>query len=194
MNRIESDRKGLIPMTQTNILVLVGSLRAQSVNRQIAEVAVANAPDGVAVRIHEGLADIPFYNEDLDGGAGVPEAAAALRAAAGRADAILAVTPEHNGTIPAVLKNAIDWLSRPYGDSAIKDTPVAVIGGALGRYGGTWAHDETRKSFGIAGANVNESITLSVSWRELGDRAPAEHGPLVADVEQAVAKLAAEVG
>ena len=72
------------------------------------------------------------------------------------ADAVLVVTPEYNGSVPGVLKNAIDWLSRPFGDGAIKGKPLAVVGAAHGRYGGVWAHDETRKSFGLAGARVVE--------------------------------------
>ena len=77
------------------------------------------------------------------------------------------VTPEYNGSIPAVIKNAIDWLSRPFGDGALKGKPLAVIGGSFGQYGGVWAHDDTRKSFGIAGARVVESIKLSVPFETL---------------------------
>ncbi len=138
-------------MADIKVLALVGSLRAASVNRQIAELAAETAPDGVAVTVFEGLGDVPFYNEDIDG-TDAPAAAAKLRGAVAEAHAVLVVTPENNGTIPAVLKNAIDWLSRPYGRSAVAGKPLAVIGAALGRYGGVWAHDETRKSFGIAGA------------------------------------------
>ena len=69
--------------------------------------------------IHESLGNIPFYNEDIDVEGQVPAAAAALRAAANEADALLLVTPEHNGTMPASLKNAIDWLSRPFGAGAL---------------------------------------------------------------------------
>ena len=83
-----------------------------------------------------------------------------MRAAAADADAVLVVTPEYNGSIPAVIKNAIDWLSRPFGNGALKGKPLAVIGGSFGQYGGVWAHDETRKSFGIAGARVVESVKL----------------------------------
>ncbi|GAA0990469.1 NAD(P)H-dependent oxidoreductase [Subtercola frigoramans] len=149
-------------MTDTSILVLVGSLRAGSTNRQLAEAAIGVAPEGVALTIFEGLSDLPFYNEDIDVEGSVPAAAAAYRAAVAAADAVLVVTPEHNGTIPAVLKNAIDWASRPYGASPISGKPVAAIGSAFGQFGGVWAHDETRKSFGIAGATVLEEIKLSV--------------------------------
>ena len=179
---------------EVQILALVGSLRAESVNRKIAELAADVAPDGVTVRIYPGLGDLPFYNEDLDTAGAVPAAATALRAAAAVADAALVVTPEYNGSIPAVLKNAIDWLSRPLGAGALKDKPLAVIGGALGRYGGVWAHDETRKSFGIAGPRVVEAIKLSVPLRSLDGAHPAEHDQLVADVREAVGRLAAEAG
>ncbi|WP_156688427.1 NAD(P)H-dependent oxidoreductase [Mycobacterium sp. Marseille-P9652] len=189
-------------MPQTNsditILALVGSLRAGSINRKVAEVAAAVAPEGVRVVVFEGLGDLPFYNEDIDPAMGVdvaePAPVAALRAAAAEAHAALVVTPEYNGSIPAVVKNAIDWLSRPFGNGALKDKPLAVIGGSFGRYGGVWAHDETRKSFGIAGARVVESIKLSVQFKQLEGREPAEHAELVQNVRDAVGKLAAEVG
>ena len=137
-------------MSEITILTLVGSLRTASVNRQLAELATQLAPPRVHVELYEGLENLPFYNEDLDTPE-PPPAVAALRVAAAAADATLVVTPEYNGTIPGVLKNAIDWLSRPFGASALQGKPLAVIGAALGRYGGAWAHDETRKSF-VAGA------------------------------------------
>jgi len=180
-------------MTDYKILALVGSLRAASVNRQLAELASGSAPDGTSVVVYPGLGDLPFYNEDIDN-EDAPAAVAALRTAAAEADAALVVTPEYNGTIPAVLKNAIDWLSRPYGDGALKDKPVAVIGAALGQYGGLWAHDETRKSFGIAGPRVVESIKLSVPISSLDGKHPRENGELVAALGEVVGKLAAEVG
>lgn len=146
----------------TKVLTLVGSLRAGSVNRQLAETAVLNAPEDVDVIIHEGLGTIPFYNEDIDVEGSVPEAAAALRAAAASSDALLLVCPEYNGTMPAVLKNAIDWLSRPFGTGAVSGTPSAVIGSAFGQFGGVWAHDDARKSLGIAGALLVEDVRLSI--------------------------------
>jgi NAD(P)H-dependent FMN reductase len=146
----------------TRILALVGSLRAGSYNRRLAEAAAKNAPEGIDVEIFEGLGEVPFYNEDLDRPSDVPSSARALRAAVQRADALLVVTPEYNGSLPAVLKNAIDWTSRPHQGGAITGKPVAVVGTSNGRYGGVWAHDDTRKTAGIAGAHVLEAIALSV--------------------------------
>lgn len=186
-------------VTGIKILALVGSLRAGSVNRQIAELAAEMAPEGVTVTVFDGLGEVPFYNEDIDDAMNsdleqAPAAAVALRTAAAQADAALVVTPEYNGSIPAVVKNAIDWLSRPFGDGALKDKPLAVIGGSMGQYGGVWAHDETRKSFGIAGARVSDAIKLSVPFRTLGGQAPADSAELSENVRDVVGKLAAEVG
>lgn len=179
-------------MAPTTILTLVGSLRAASVNRQLAELAKETAPDGAVLTIYQGLDAVPFYNEDLDGDT-PPAAAVALRAAAEQADAALIVTPENNGTIPAVLKNAIDWLSRPWGAGALKDKPVAVIGAALGQYGGAWAHAETRKSIGIAGSRVIDSIELSLPIGTLDGKHPRENTEVVSAVRDAVGELAAAV-
>ncbi|WP_406816529.1 NAD(P)H-dependent oxidoreductase [Mycobacterium sp. M23085] len=180
------------------ILALVGSLRAASINRQIAELAAAVAADDVTVTIFEGLGELPFYNEEIDDAMNTdaPPLApvAALRAAAADADAALVVTPEYNGSYPAVIKNAIDWLSRPFGDGALKGKPLAVIGGSFGQYGGVWAHDDTRKSFAIAGARVVEAIKLSVPFKTLEGKPPAEHAEVSANVRDVVGKLAAEVG
>jgi NAD(P)H-dependent FMN reductase len=183
-------------MPDIKVLTLVGSLRAASINRQIAELAVEVAPDDVTVTVFDGLGELPFYNDDIDSADNandVPASVTALRAAAADADAALVVTPEYNGTIPAVIKNAIDWLSRPFGNGALKDKPLAVIGGSMGRYGGVWAHDETRKSFGIAGPRVVETIKLSVPFQSLNGQHPRDHAELVSNVRDVVGKLAAEV-
>jgi NAD(P)H-dependent FMN reductase len=179
-------------MSDLKVLVLVGSLRAASVNRQLAELAVDSAPDGVSLRLFDRLGEVPFYNEDIDND-DVAESVIALRQAAAEADAALVVTPEYNGSIPGVLKNAIDWLSRPYGNGALKDKPLAVIGAALGQYGGVWAHDETRKSFGIAGPRVVEDLRLSVQTTTFDGKHPRENAEVAAKLRDIVGKLAAEV-
>jgi NAD(P)H-dependent FMN reductase len=176
------------------LFALVGSLRAGSHNRQLAEVAVQHAPRGVEIELYEGIADLPFYNEDIDVEGSVPEAAARLRAAAASADGFLLFSPEYNGTMPAVLKNAIDWLSRPYGDSALKGVPVAVVGTAFGQYGGVWAQDEARKALGIAGANVLADATLSVagSITRFADTHPVDDAEVVEGLNKVLLRLSGE--
>ncbi|WP_175410474.1 NAD(P)H-dependent oxidoreductase [Streptomyces sp. TRM64462] len=163
------------------IVALVGSLRAGSHNRQLAEAAVGIAPEGATVELFEGLADLPFYNEDIDTEAALPEAAARLRAAGAQADAFLLVVPEYNGTMPAVLKNAIDWLSRPYGAGAIAGKPVAVIGTAFGQYGGAWAQAEARKAAGVAGGTVLEGVELAIpgSVTRFAETHPADDAEVI---------------
>jgi NAD(P)H-dependent FMN reductase len=148
--------------TPTSVLVLLGSLRADSLNRRIAELLRDRAPEGVSVTIAEGLHEIPFYNEELDGDA-VPAPAARLREQVAAADRVLAVTPEYNGTMPAVLNNALDWLSRPYGQGAITGKPFAAIGATPTPYGGKWSHDDARRSAGVAGAHVLADVVVSQS-------------------------------
>jgi len=178
------------------ILALVGSLRAGSHNRQLAEAAVKLAPEGAEVVLFEGLADIPFYNEDVDVEGTVPAAAAKLREAAQAADGFLLFSPEYNGTIPAVLKNAIDWLSRPYGAGAFGGKPVAVIGTAFGQYGGVWAQDEARKAVGIAGGKVLEDVKLSIpgSVTRFAETHPADDAEVAAQLAEVIAHIHGHAG
>ncbi len=150
----------------TRIVTLVGSLRVDSLNRRIAEALRDQAPDGVLVEIAEGLHELPFYNEDIDTDL-VPAPAQALRALVAGADAVLAVTPEYNGTMPAVLNNAIDWLSRPYGLGALTGKPFGVVGATPTPYGGKWAHEDARRSATVAGAVVVDAALVSQSALEV---------------------------
>jgi NAD(P)H-dependent FMN reductase len=147
----------------THVVVLLGSLRTESYNRRIAQRLQAEAPEGVTVDIATGLADLPFYNEELDTEGGLPAAARALREEVAAADRVLAVTPEYNGTMPAVLNNAIDWLSRPYGVGALAGKPFAVVGATPTKFGGKWSHEDARRSATIAGADVVPDLVLSHS-------------------------------
>ena len=169
----------------TNVTVLVGSLRADSVNRKFAETLAALAPEGVNLTIAENLDQIPFYNEDLDGD-NVPAAAHALREQVANADRVLVVTPEYNATIPAVINNAIDWLSRPYGVGAVVGKPLGVIGVTPTPYGGKWAHEDTRRSAKIAGAHVVENVSLSQSSLEVDVLTDEQ---VLASAQQALATL-----
>src|SRR5919205_588125 len=182
-----------VHMSKSTVLALVGSLRADSHNRKLAEAIQLNAPDSIDIVIHESLGNIPFYNEDIDVEGQVPAAAAALREAAGQADALLLVTPEHNGTMPASLKNAIDWLSRPFGAGALAGKPTAVVGTAFGQFGGVWAQDEARKAVGIAGARVLEEAKLAVpgSMVRFAETHPKDDAEVVEQIKGLFDALAA---
>jgi NAD(P)H-dependent FMN reductase len=180
-------------MSKSTVLALVGSLRADSHNRKLAEAIQLNAPEGIEIVIHESLGNIPFYNEDIDVEGQVPAAATALREAAGQADALLLVTPEHNGTMPASLKNAIDWLSRPFGAGALAGKPTAVVGTAFGQFGGVWAQDEARKAVGIAGARVLEDAKLAVpgSMVRFAETHPKDDAEVVEQIKELFVALSA---
>src|SRR5579862_1765544 len=137
------------------ILAVSGSLRAGSYNTSLLRAAVEAAPEGVEVELFEpsGIADLPLYDQDLDGG-DVPAAVEHLREAWGSADAILFSTPEFNGSVPGGLKNAIDWASRPRLEAALTNKTVAVVSASTGQFGGMWAQADLRKILGIAGARV----------------------------------------
>jgi NAD(P)H-dependent FMN reductase len=174
------------------ILALVGSLRAGSDNRRLAEAAVKLAPNGVAVEIFDSLADVALYNEDIDL-PGVVAAADRLRAEVQSADALLLLTPEYNGTMSAALKNAIDWISRPFGAGVISGKPVAVIGASHGQYGGVWAHDDARKSARVAGANVLDDLKLSVpaAHTRFASAHPVDDEEIAATMPEILTSLAA---
>ncbi len=150
-------------MSHIRIAVLVGSLRADSVNQKLAELLRDQATDGVTLDLVDGLAGLPFYNEDLDNGPALPASAVALRERVAAADRVLVVTPEYNGTMPAVVNNAIDWLSRPYGQGALTAKPFGVVGTTPTPYGGKWSHADALRSASIAGAVIVEDVTVSQS-------------------------------
>ena len=110
-----------------NVLVLVGSLRAGSTNRQLADAAIGHLPTGVEGTVFARLAELPHYSEDLDHDDELPQVARDLREAVADADAVLLVTPEYNGSLSSAVKNAVDWVSRPRGAAAIAGKPAAVI-------------------------------------------------------------------
>ena len=143
------------------VLGISGSLRRDSHNTKLLRAAgeLAEA-HGAVFEVFDGLKSIPPYDEDDDVGGG-PEAVARLREAIAEADAVLFATPEYNSSIPGVLKNAVDWASRPLATSALRNKPVAVIGASTGMFGAVWAQAELRKVLGAAGARVTE-VELAV--------------------------------
>jgi chromate reductase len=135
------------------VLAIPGSLRRASHNRALLRAAAELAPAGVEIELYDGLAGVPPFNED-DEGPATPAAVLDLRARIGAADAILIATPEYNSSVPGVLKNALDWASRPYGVSALVGRPAAVMGASPSPFGATWAQAELRKVLAASGALV----------------------------------------
>jgi len=119
-------------MNSAKIMAIVGSLRKDSVNRMIAEAAMASAGDGVGFNIVD-LGDVPVYNGDLEA-AGVPDSVSDLHEQMAAADGLLIFSPEYNGSFPAVTKNAIDWLSRP--PQSWEGKAIAMVVASPGPRGG----------------------------------------------------------
>jgi chromate reductase, NAD(P)H dehydrogenase (quinone) len=143
------------------VLGISGSLRRDSHNTKLLRAAgeLVEAR-GAEFEVYDGLKAVPPYDEDDDVGTG-PAPVAELRQAIAGADAVLFATPEYNSSIPGVLKNAIDWTSRPLATNPLRNKPVAVIGASTGMFGAVWAQAELRKVLAAAGARVIE-VELAV--------------------------------
>ncbi|MDQ3162582.1 MAG: NAD(P)H-dependent oxidoreductase [Actinomycetota bacterium] len=143
------------------ILAISGSLRDDSHNTELLRAAAAVAPDGVELELFDGLKDVPPYDADDDVRGDQPFAVGRFKGALREADAVLISTPEYNSSIPGVLKNALDWASRPLVESPVRNKPVAVLSSSTGMFGGVWAAAETRKVLGALGARTLDD-TVSV--------------------------------
>jgi chromate reductase len=126
------------------ILGIAGSLRRNSYNRAALRAAQQLVPEDATLDIIE-IDGIPGFSQDDE--RQPPAKVVELKKRIREADAVLIVTPEYNYSIPGVLKNAIDWASRPYGDSALTDKPVAIMGASAGRIGTARAQYHLRQVF-----------------------------------------------
>jgi chromate reductase len=145
------------------ILAISGSLREGSYNTSLVRAAVELAPDNVEIEIYDRLGLLPPYHQDVDQvGTEPPEPVRDLRSRVATADALFIATPEYNGSIPGVLKNAIDWASARHRGSALRNKTVAIAGATTGAYGAIWAQQDLRRILGIAGARViNGEVPLA---------------------------------
>jgi len=133
-------------MFTKKIAVIIGSLRKDSLNRVFAQEVIALAPPSLALEIVE-ISGLDLFNEDLEGpGLNAPPAWARLRARVAPMDGVLFFTPEYNRSVPAVLKNAIDIGSRPYGASIWAGKPAAIVSVSPGATGGFGANHHLRQS------------------------------------------------
>ncbi len=138
------------------VLGISGSLRRDSLNTALLRAAAERLPAGAEWSEFERLGEIPPYDADFEAGP-VPGPVRELRKAIRGADAVLIATPEYNHSIPGVLKNALDWASRPAGQSALNGKPAAAIGASTGMFGAIWAQAETRKVLAALGGRVVEA-------------------------------------
>ncbi|HEU0013345.1 MAG TPA: NAD(P)H-dependent oxidoreductase [Longimicrobium sp.] len=120
---------------EIRVLGMAGSLRAGSYNRALLASAVELAPGGMRLEAWDGLRDLPFYDAGLDTDEQRPAAVVDLKRRVAEADGVLVVTPEYNASVPGVLKNAIDWASRPGHRSPFAGKPVGMMGAANGLAG-----------------------------------------------------------
>jgi chromate reductase len=139
-------------MGQVKILGFAGSLRRGSYNLGLIRAAAELAPAGTAIDLFE-LGDIPLFNQDIEE-LGDPPAVAAFKQAIAGADALLVATPEYNHCIPGVLKNALDWASRPRVTSPLRDKPVAILGASSGPGATARAQANLREAFVFVGGIV----------------------------------------
>ena len=143
------------------VLALSGSLRAGSHSTALLRAAAARAGDDLDLILYDGLRAIPPFDEDVEREGLEPAAVAHLRSALADADGVLIATPEYNGSVPGVLKNALDWASRPFATNPLRGKPVAVISASTGSFGGLWAQNDLRRILGTLGARViDESVTV----------------------------------
>ena len=127
------------------VLGIAGSLRRDSYNKRLLRAAVELAPAGLEIEVWDRLRELPPFDQDQE--ADPPDVIQALKAGIAAADGLLIVTPEYNYGVPGVLKNAIDWASRPSGGSPLVAKPVAIMGAAPTNFGTVRAQLSLRQSF-----------------------------------------------
>jgi chromate reductase len=175
------------------ILGISGSLRAGSYNTKLLRAASELLPPDVDFELWDGLKAVPPYDED-DDVQPAPAGVAALREAIARADAVLFATPEYNWSVPGVLKNAIDWASRPLASNPLRNKPVAVVGASTGAFGAVWSQAELRKVLSATGARVLEhEVAVGRAPTRLEDEGRLVDGELREQLGDVVAALVAEV-
>jgi chromate reductase, NAD(P)H dehydrogenase (quinone) len=138
--------------TPLHFVVLLGSLRRASYNAAIARALPALAPPGVTIAPLGSVGDFPLFNADVQA-EGFPPAVVAMGEAIGKADGVIIVTPEYNYSVPGVLKNALDWISR-LSNQPFQGKPVAIESGSMGGYGGVRAQHHLRQSLVYLDARV----------------------------------------
>jgi NAD(P)H-dependent FMN reductase len=162
-------------MSRPNILVLAGSTRTHSVHRKLARELVSTLQSAGAEAIFADLRDftLPLYDGDLEEAQGRPATALALKELAREADGFVIASPEYNGSYPAVLKNAIDWMSRPDpGErhlAVFRGKPAAIVSATPGPHGGARGLKQLRELLGMIGVDVAAQVGIPQSGAALDE-------------------------
>jgi chromate reductase, NAD(P)H dehydrogenase (quinone) len=174
------------------VLGISGSLRSESHNSRLVSALGDLVPAGVELVEWDQLRALPHYDQDLEGD--VPQPVEEWREALREADAVVIATPEYNSSLPGVLKNALDWASRPYATNPLRNKPVAVIGASTNDYGAMWARADARRILGRIGARVVEQEHgVPQAAAALGDDGlspDSEHREALAGVLEALVEAA----
>lgn len=145
------------------LAIIVGSLRRDSINRKLAKATAALAAKDFTIDWLK-LDDVPMYNGDLE--ADLPASVKRIKDQIKTADAVLLVTPEYNRSIPPVMKNAVDWASRPYGASVWGGKPVAIMGVTPGAIGTAAAQQHLRNVLAAVGAVTLPQPEVFITYKE----------------------------
>lgn len=172
------------------ILALAGSLRQGSFNRGLLRAAKELAPEWIEIEFFD-IGTLPFFNEDLEA-AGETEEVRRFKDAIRSANAVLIATPEYNGAVPGVLANAIDWASRPTGQSVLRNKPVAVMGAVLGKSGSVNAQAVLRGVLSRIGAVVvpDPQVLVPGASRLFDEQVNLRHEDTREEIRQLVEALA----
>lgn len=179
------------------ILAMSGSLRAAANTRVVLAAALAairrEAEAGgrqAEIDVYEGIGELPIFSEEIE--RPVPAPVLDLRERIAVADGILIVTPEYNASIPGGLKNAVDWASRPAGETVLADKPTAIIANSNSPFGGTWAGEHLRRAVTFAGGSViDDDLAIGQVLSHFDERGEADDETAAALAETAAKLIAA---
>jgi chromate reductase len=183
-------------MDEVNILGISGSLRAGSLNTALLRAAVKHVPAGIAITVYDGLGDVPPYNGDLDNDEKLPDEVRDLRDRIAASDGVLIMTPEYNYSVPGVLKNALDWASRPPATSCLQHKDIAIAGAAPGNFGTIRGQLALRQVLMATNSRVLQRPELHVfsSHKRFDDAGNLVDERTIAFLQDLLTALAAQIG
>jgi chromate reductase len=187
MNRFHRDKEKF-----AKVLGIVGSLRANSLNRAVMKVMSNMLPDWVEFETFD-IGEIPHYNQDVEDST-VPGAVSELRQKVKEADLVLIASPEYNGSVSGVLKDALDWASRPYGESSFSGKPVAVLTAVSGRNGGRAVQTHLTLIIDYLGARlIGDPVLVQLASQKFNEQFEMSDGETIDKLRNLADKIVKEL-